>query len=418
MKWGVMRFATCSILILVLTATSMAWAGRGVCDDGQTYVLKLSVNLRAGPGADTEALGSLMRNVSLACLGDDGDWNKVSTIGGLVGWVRADLLSNTSIRIHKNERTLVVTQDGTQVLSLPVNPGAKGLSDGRYFGVPADKRLVLSWPNRQDMRDFLLTGQMAYGTYRKILIEGEQAVGGSGLALCAGPQGGDACGAFLSPGDFVRLVALVPNGARVEIYNSAAADREINRSDELSRRIHLGALEQLKCPAAGLSPESKVPSLAYPGGDIQPDFAASTDIVTRAARRAGLDLQALVHEDTVRHPQRYAALGRSKDGSDAHRHVPTLTVFLKHNALSLAADVHQDPYGFEPGDIVVFSTGLTGEGEPDRVGIVDDTFNAAGFPKVITVWDMGQSTDRLDVLGRDNPKVVGHFRMSHLFDYQ
>lgn len=390
----------------------------GLANCGPAYVLVPRANLRAGPGPDHDLIDSVDQNVSLDCLANRDGWMQVAIVGGQTGWIRADLVSQTVIRIHKNEQTLLVTHSGNVVLTLPVAPGAKGLGAGRYFASPEGKQLALSWPNRHDLRAYLLAGAITYPAYSKAVVHGAESMGGNGLAICPGPTGGDSCGALLSPGDFGRLLAEVPGGARLEIYANHDEDRDINRPDELSRRIHMGAVAQLSRPAAGLSPGGRPPNLAYPGGDIQPDFATSTDIVIRAVRRAGIDLQALVHEDMLRHPTRYVGLDMGEEGSGSHRLVPVLSAFLAQNALSLPTDVHADPFGFEAGDIVVFATGVAGDGVPDRVGLVGDTFNRAGYPLIITVWDMGQSTNRMDLLGRESLKVVGHFRMTHLYDYQ
>ena len=75
----------------------------------------------------------------------------------------------------------------------------------------------------------------------------------------------------------------------------------------------------------------------------------------------------------------------------------------------------------------------------DHIGIIDDSYDSQGLPKVINVWTTGSRTDSMDLLGNRAvlfpfsnggmkpqpegaiilyPEVVGHFRMTHLFDYQ
>lgn len=408
-------------LILFIAASvlfPLAAVGQNLEGRASMYVLPPMIDLRNGPGKEHDVASVLGRNNSIVCLAQERGWVRVATVGGRSGWTRRDFVSDIVVALFKNDRLLTVKGGGKTLLSVPVSPGKRGLGEGRYFGVPQAGRLMLSWPNRKDLRDFLAAGQMGYATYARVLVDGPESVGGTGLALCSGNAGGEACGAILSAPDFDRLEALVSKGARVEIYGGSASAREINRPDELSQRIHQGALGQLKRPAAGISPDSRVPSISYPGGDIQPDFATSADIVTRAVRHAGVDLQAVIHEDILLYPERYADLGRGKDGSGPHRHVPTLCRFLEHNALSLPLDIRENPFAFEAGDIVLFATGLDGEGVPDRAGVVGETFNNLGHPLVITVWDMGQSTGLQDIFGRKNLEVVGHFRMTHLFDYQ
>jgi hypothetical protein len=41
-------------------------------------------------------------------------------------------------------------------------------------------------------------------------------------------------------------------------------------------------------------------AISYPGGDVSSDRGACTDVVIRAFRNAGIDLQQLIHEDMAR----------------------------------------------------------------------------------------------------------------------
>ena len=343
------------------------------------------------------------------------------SVDGRTGWIRSDLVSANILRLYMNERELVLSRNGNALWSCEFAPGVPGVRSGRYFGVVRGETLLLSWPNRADLRTRLFSGDLSYPTYVRG-VKGDFPDGfGRQESMCIGAEAG--CALVMSPADMARLLADVPNGVRVEIYTSRDEEREINRPDELSRQIYLGARRQLRYPAAGLGPGSRVPRLTYPGGDIQPDFASSADIVTRAVRQAGLDLQALVHEDVLLFPGRYHGLDMGTDGSGSHRLPPVLAAYMSHNALSLSLDVEADPFGFEAGDIVFFSSqknGADGAGAnvPNLVGVVCETYNPAGLPLVITVRDMGQSTGRVDLLGRATPSVVGHYRMTHLFDYQ
>jgi len=50
-------------------------------------------------------------------------------------------------------------------------------------------------------------------------------------------------------------------------------------------------------------------ALSYPGGDVPADRGACTDVVVvRALRKAGFDLQVLIHEDMTAHFPEYPAL--------------------------------------------------------------------------------------------------------------
>ncbi len=113
--------------------------------------------------------------------------------------------------------------------------------------------------------------------------------------------------------------------------------------------------------------------LAYPGGDPGWEIGVCTDVVIRSFRVAGLDLQALVHEDILARP---AAYGITRpDPSIDHRRVRNLVVFLSRHAETLPTDG-----AWEPGDLVVWD--LRGRGVPDHIGLVSDRIAPSGRPLV------------------------------------
>jgi len=404
------------LLIITTVAATLcllhSTSAKANCQD--LYVLKSMVNLRSDPDSASSKVGLLTRNTSLSCLEESNGWTHVFLAGKTNGWVRNDLVSKVVMRVHKTERLIRVTDGDQEILSVPVTPGKRAMENGRYFALPGAGSLNVTWPNRKDLRSALEKGRISYPSYKNAIVAGPENMTAHQVAICPSGSESPTCGAFLKVSDYRRLAALISRGARLEIYDNAFDDQLLNQPDEFSRRIHLGALEQLKQPAAGLRPGGRLPALSYPGGDIQPDFASSTDIVIRAVRYAGADLQALIHEDILLHPERYRELETESPLAASHRLVPILWTYLKHNALSLPTDAADHPFCFEAGDILIFSA----EGLPDLAGIVSETFNKAGLPLVITIRGMGQSTRKANLLGRKDLKVIGHFRMTHLFDYQ
>ncbi len=141
--------------------------------------------------------------------------------------------------------------------------------------------------------------------------------------------------------------------------------------------------------------------LAYPGGDVPPERGVCTDVVVRAYRNAGIDLQLLVHEDLRR---AFAAYPRSwgmrgPDRNIDHRRVPNLaTFFARHGAV---LPVSREARDYRPGDVV---TWRLASGLP-HVGIVSARF-AEGRPLVI--HNIGAGAVFEDVLFA-NP-VTGHYR--------
>ena len=96
--------------------------------------------------------------------------------------------------------------------------------------------------------------------------------------------------------------------------------------------------------------------IPYPNGDVPKDIGVCTDVVVRAYRKLGVDLQKLVHEDMRAHFSRYPSkriwgLSRPDPNID-HRRVPNLQVFFKRFGQSLK--VTSNPSDYLPGDMVTW----------------------------------------------------------------
>lgn len=412
-----MNYVRLVVAVAALVMLVSSWA-HAQMEYRQLYVRKQRTILHGEPHLKASQIGTLAQNESLVCLEERKGWVRVSKAGRTSGWVRSNHVSDVLVRIHKNDQTLSVYKGDEVVLVLPIKPGPKGIGQGRYFGTLQGRSLLLSWPNRQDLRKYLETGQISHSTYERGIIGDLQVFDGIGLSLCASGSKGKECGVFVAKGDFSRLAGLAAGGVRVEIYADSVADKIINEPDGFSFRVYQGALKQLESPAAGIASNGRAPSMSYPGGDIQPDFAAASDIVIRAVREAGIDLQAAVYEDMLLSPRHYAGLDMGVNDFGAHRMVPVLHAFFSRLLISLPLNVFEAPFSFEAGDIVTLSTGIAGGSKPDGIGIIGERYNAAGNPYVITVWGQGQHACEMDLLGRENIQVVGLFRMTHLFDYQ
>ena len=72
--------------------------------------------------------------------------------------------------------------------------------------------------------------------------------------------------------------------------------------------------------------------LDYPGGDVPPERGVCTDVIVRAYRPFGIDLQRLMHEDMRRDGSAYPKLWGLKrpDPNIDHRRVPNLALSLIH----------------------------------------------------------------------------------------
>jgi uncharacterized protein len=92
--------------------------------------------------------------------------------------------------------------------------------------------------------------------------------------------------------------------------------------------------------------------LEYPNGDVAEDRGVCTDVVIRAFRKLGVDLQKLVHEDMARHFEKYPKRWGLKkpDKNIDHRRVPNLMKYFERQGKSRA--VSKKPEDYQPGDLV------------------------------------------------------------------
>ncbi len=97
--------------------------------------------------------------------------------------------------------------------------------------------------------------------------------------------------------------------------------------------------------------------LAYPGGDVAASTGVCTDVVIRAYRQIGIDLQREVHEDMRRNFAAYPKLwGLTKpDRNIDHRRVANLMTFFQRRGAALP--VTDNPADYLPGDIVSYDLG-------------------------------------------------------------
>jgi uncharacterized protein len=142
-------------------------------------------------------------------------------------------------------------------------------------------------------------------------------------------------------------------------------------------------------------------SMSYPNGDIDLSKGVCTDVVIRAMRTIGIDLQKLVHEDMNAHFNDYPALWNLKktDSNIDHRRVQNLDKFFSNKKKSLK--VIADSKDYLPGDIVAWklSNGLV------HVGMVYCSKND-GIPMM--VHNIGEGAKIENVLF--SWKIIGHYR--------
>jgi uncharacterized protein len=138
----------------------------------------------------------------------------------------------------------------------------------------------------------------------------------------------------------------------------------------------------------------------YPGGDLDPGRGVCTDVVIRALREAGVDLQERVHEDILARRGAYPSV-TAPDANIDHRRVGPLLVYLRAHARTIEDE------DWKPGDIVVWSFKPCPRCTPDHVGIASDRMGPRGKP--LALHNIGPKPSEDDVL--DAWTVLGHFRL-------
>ena len=143
-------------------------------------------------------------------------------------------------------------------------------------------------------------------------------------------------------------------------------------------------------------------AITYPGGDLPADRGVCTDVVIRAYRALGIDLQKEVHVDMEAHFQLYPPHWglRRPDRNIDHRRVPNLMVFFERHGT--VKPISRKAADYLPGDIVCWRLpqGAT------HIGIVVDRISADGQRPLI-VHNIGTGQVLADCLF--DFEIIGHY---------
>jgi uncharacterized protein len=143
--------------------------------------------------------------------------------------------------------------------------------------------------------------------------------------------------------------------------------------------------------------------IKYPAGDIPADKGVCTDVVIRAYRKLGIDLQKEVHEDMAKNFSKYPKTWGLKkpDTNIDHRRVPNLQVFFARYGKSKSTETK--PALYVPGDIVTWllPENLT------HTGMVVNRKSADG-KRYLIVHNIGKGQVMEDCLFKF--KITGHYQ--------
>lgn len=157
------------------------------------------------------------------------------------------------------------------------------------------------------------------------------------------------------------------------------------------RKLVLAAHQLTKIPG-GYDP--KYMKIAYPMGDVPEGMGVCTDVIVRAYRGLGVDLQQLVH---------HSKLGTGDTNVD-HRRVQVLIKFFAKYGENIP--VSRFPESYKPGDIVAYDVPW-GRTSKWHIAIVTDQLSPSLRPMV--VHNRGYGAKLEDALF--HKRIIGHYRL-------
>lgn len=143
--------------------------------------------------------------------------------------------------------------------------------------------------------------------------------------------------------------------------------------------------------------------IPFPGGDVPANVGVCSDVVIRAYRAVGVDLQVRVHDDMARAFAAYPSLWglQRPDPNIDHRRVPNLETYLRRKGA--ARPVSSDPGAWAPGDLVVWRLG----GNRPHIGVVTERRSRDGA-RPLVVHNAGWGPRLEDALFAF--PITGHYR--------
>jgi uncharacterized protein len=143
--------------------------------------------------------------------------------------------------------------------------------------------------------------------------------------------------------------------------------------------------------------------IGYPGGDVPPHIGVCTDLVVRAYRAVGVDLQVRVHEDMT---AAFASYPRAwnlsrPDSNIDHRRVPNLQTYFRRRGAQ--QPVTDDAAAYLAGDLVTWML----PGNVPHIGLVTDQRSPDG-QRPLMAHNIGRGPEIEDMLFAF--PVTGHYR--------
>jgi uncharacterized protein YijF (DUF1287 family) len=187
----------------------------------------------------------------------------------------------------------------------------------------------------------------------------------------------------------------VPIGAR-----EIAAAQNVRSDAPPLERVVANAIEQT---TQTNNYDPSYVKLDYPNGDVPIERGVCADVIVRAFRKGGVDLQKELHEDMKsnfgKYPQKWGA--KKPDRNIDHRRVPNLMTWFERRGKNLP--LSKEPKDYQPGDVVAWEldNGLY------HIGLVSE-IKVEGDDRPAIVHNIGSGAKLEDVLFAW--KIIGHYR--------
>ena len=210
----------------------------------------------------------------------------------------------------------------------------------------------------------------------------------------------------------IRLISVAACGARDRdaVASSKAAGqaaavetltrRPVSDTPQIKRIVD-SAIEQTRLT---FEYDPSYAKLDYPNGDVPIQRGVCADVIVRAFRNAGIDLQKEVHQDMTRNFSSYPAKwgARKPDSNIDHRRVPNLMTLFERKSRSLP--ITRKSADYSPGDVVAWEL----DNKLLHIGLVTDAV-AGETQNYLVVHNIGAGARIEDVLMAW--KIIGHYRM-------
>lgn len=198
----------------------------------------------------------------------------------------------------------------------------------------------------------------------------------------------------------IAAIAVVCGLVMVAVAVSEAQDRPRPLDAGFAGKLIQAAVAQT---TSSVTYDGSYRRIPYPGGDVPASIGVCTDLIVRAYRAVGVDLQVRVHEDMrtafAAYPQ-FWGLSRADPNID-HRRVPNLQAYLRRRGAQLPISHDADDY--TPGDLVTWIL----PGNLPHIGLITDQ-RSQDEERWLVVHNIGRGPELEDMLF--NYPISGHYR--------